>query len=143
MSHSDGTGMFPPLQPSATMKRLGSTFLIAGVDLPDRGDEDANHAVVLFHRPQLARRLVDEVEEELLARDVLVPPRKHRPVHDGGLEAVGIGVDVSGLWIDLRDAVFAGDPVEADHDYETVLAGEGDALVEGLQSRLVDDVAVL
>ena len=29
MSHSDGTGMFPPLQPSATMKRLGSTFLIA------------------------------------------------------------------------------------------------------------------
>ena len=114
-----------------------------GVDLADRGDEHAADVLVLFHRAQLARRFVDQVEEQFFAGNVLVPARQHLPVEDGGTKTVWIGVDVARLRVGPRDAVLAGNPVEADHSDDSVLARKCDALVERLEASFVDNLPVL
>ena len=64
-------------------------------------------------------------------------------MHHRRPEAVGIGIDIAWFGIDLRDAIFAGNAMEANHRDETVLASEGNALVKQLQPLLVYNLAIL
>ena len=110
--------------------------------LPDRRDQHAAHALVVLDGTETPGRFVDQVEEQLLARNVLVAARQHRPVQDGRAQAVFVLVDVARLGIHVRHAVFARNPVQTDHRHDPVLPRVRDARVERLQARLVDDLAV-
>ena len=57
-------------------------------------------------------------------------------------QAVLVFVDVARLGIHVRHAVFARNPVQADHHRNPVLPRVRDARVERFQARLVDDLAV-
>ncbi len=109
--------------------------------LANRSDQHAAHALVVLDGPEPPGRFVDQVEEQLLARNVPVATCQHRPVQDGRAQAVRVLVDVARLGIHGH-AVFARNPMQADHRHNPVLSRVRDALVERLQARLVDDLAV-